>query len=135
MHLACPSRACVPALQINQLLFRVLGTSKTQSSRSILTGRHHQKFAVLAEFVRLWEVPDGSLRLVITASAENTCACVVVLEFFRPLPDISYQVHYTERACTLGVRVDRVGSAHGAALVGSGNYVSSPAIAPRIDTT
>src|SRR5712692_12115785 len=101
--------------------FRILCTPEPQSSRSILAWRHHQKFAMLAEFVGLWEVPDGSLGLVITASPENTSAGVLILEFFRPLPDVSYQVHHTERACAQWMGVDRIWPAHGAALVGNRN--------------
>src|SRR4029453_5073832 len=52
--------------------------------------------------------------------------------FFSPLPDISHQVHYTERARAVGMRIDCIRATHGAALVGSRNSFSLPWVSPGI---
>ncbi len=89
---------------------------------------------MLAKFVSLREIPYRSLGLVITASAQDAPSRVLILKLFRPLPDVSYQVHNPKRTGTLRMCIDRVRSAHRAALVGHGNGVGLPIISPGIHT-
>src|ERR1035437_3819113 len=87
---------------------------------------------MLAKLIRLWEIPNGSLRLVIAAAPQNAASRVLVLELFCPLPHVSYQVHYAKRACTPRVCVNRIRPTHGAALVRHWNRVGIPRVSPRI---
>src|SRR5208282_4395048 len=78
------------------------------------------------------EIPDRSLRLVVTSAAQNSAAGVLVEIFIRPLPDVADQIHHAERACAFWMSRDSIGAAHGSALVRRWNRGSIPLISPRI---
>ena len=59
-------------------------------------------FAVLIVAIRLRKIPDGALRLIVAAAAQNGGARVLIHEFVGPLPDVAYQIHYAERAGPCG---------------------------------
>jgi hypothetical protein len=44
---------------------------------------------MLPKFISLWEIPDGSLGLIIVAASENPAPRVFILELFGPLPHVS----------------------------------------------
>ncbi len=67
--------------------------------------------------VSLREVPDRALRLIVTASAHDGSACVLVEVFIGPLPYISDHVHYTERTGHIGMRIHIVRGKHRTALI------------------
>ena len=90
---------------------------------------------MLVEFICLREIPNGSLRLVVTASAQDSSHRVVILEFFRPLPDVSDQIHDAEWTSTLRLRINRIRTTHRAALVRNGHGVGIPCVAPRVEAS
>src|SRR5216684_3571518 len=87
---------------------------------------------MLVELICLWKIPDGSLRLVITATPQDASPRVLILKFFGPLPHISYQVHHREWACAQRVRVDRIRTPHGSSFVRHWHGVSIPCVSPWI---
>src|SRR5258708_7306988 len=87
---------------------------------------------MLVELICLWKIPDGSLRLVITATPQDASPRVLILKFFGPLPHISYQVHHREWACTQRVRVDRIRTPHGSSFLRHWNGVSIPCVSPGV---
>src|SRR5882724_1328715 len=125
--IAIPSQAIGPAFSL-----RILHATESQSSGTIHARRHHQKFTVLCQFICLGEIPDRSLRLVITSASQDSASCVLVEKFIGPLPNVADQVHHAERACGFWMRGDRIWAAHPSALVRSGDRGSIPLIPPRI---
>src|SRR5436305_15225033 len=85
---------------------------------------------MLVEPVRLREVPDRALRLVVAPPAHNACSAMVIDKLLRPLPHIADKVHDTERACAPRVGIHRIRSTHRAGLVGCGNSTVSPTRSP-----
>ena len=69
------ARHAVPVGSANRAHYSASRTQRkpTAPDRSLL-GSHQEKLAVLVEFVRLREIPDRSLLLVIAAAAQNSTA-------------------------------------------------------------
>jgi len=82
--------------------------------------------------VRLREIPNRALRLVIVSAAKNPAAGMFIDVFVRPLPNIAYQIHHSERARAGRVTVYLVWSAQRSALIRRRNGGSLPLVAPRI---
>src|SRR5215469_3314487 len=78
-------------------------------------------------------MPNGSLWLILSATPQNPSSIVFIREFFRPLPYISYEIDYAERAGTLRVRNDCVGIAHRAVFVRNGISFRVPTVSPGIE--
>src|SRR5882724_1678193 len=89
---------------------------------------------MLHQFVGLGEIPFGSLRLIVTASAHDRGTGVLVEILVGPLPDVSDKVHYAKRTCTIRMSENAVGPAHGAPLVWQRYGGCIPYIAPRVET-
>src|ERR1700728_3143109 len=68
--------------------------------------------------VGLREIPDGALRLVVTASAQNGGSRVFIDVLIGPLPDIPYHIHRAERACPFGMGIDIAGREYRSPPVG-----------------
>ena len=80
-------------LQLHHITARLDYAAEADSSRAVHAGGHQQQLAVLVQLVSLREIPDRSLRLVVTATAENAAARVLVNEIlpsiarhFQPCP-------------------------------------------------
>src|ERR1035437_207732 len=112
---------------------RIANAAESQRAGTIHARRHQQQFSVFLQAIGLGEVPDGALRLVVTSAAKYGGAGVLVDELFRPLPDVADQVHHAERTGSFRMCVDRIGTAHGAGLVGHRNRTRIPVVAPRIE--
>src|SRR5439155_941536 len=120
------SRAC---------LLRILKTTEAESSRTVHTGGCHQQLSMLVELVRLREVPDGSLRLVVAATAQDSAPCVLILKFFCPLPNVADKIHDSKWTCSLRMCIHRIWTSHGAALIRSRERFGVPGISPRVHAT
>src|SRR5277367_2498075 len=114
-------------------LLRVQDTTESDTPGAVHARRHQQQFAVLVQFVSLGKVPDRALRSIVTATAENAAARVLVGEFLGPLPDISYHVHHAEWAGSLRMSIDRIRTSHRARLVSYRHSGFVPLVAPRIE--
>src|ERR1700678_2457642 len=88
---------------------------------------------MLIQLVSLREIPDCTLRLVVTPPAQNTTASVLIDKLIRPLPHISYHVHHAERTGSLRMRIDWIGTPHGARLIRCRHSAIIPCITPRIE--
>jgi hypothetical protein len=60
---------------------------------------------MLLVFVGLGEVPDRALRLIVTASAHNGCARVLVLILIGPLPYVAGHIHHAKWARSMGMSI------------------------------
>src|SRR6202789_2783179 len=87
---------------------------------------------MFGEFVCLRKIPHRTLGLIVFASTESRRTCVCIDKFFGPLPDIANQVHHAKRTRSLRVRIDRIRSAHNAALVGNWDRTCAPPVYQRI---
>ncbi len=96
---------------------------------------HEQQLAVLVVAIGSREIPDGALRLVVLATAENAGAGVLVGVLFGPLPDVAHHVHHAVGARAFGMGVDGIGTGHGAAGNGPGHVRGLPVISPGIGAT
>lgn len=76
---------------------------------------------MLVEAIGLRKIPNGTLRLIVTAPANNTGARVFISELVGPLPHIANQILYSERTCSVGVGIHIVGTTQCPALVGHGH--------------
>src|SRR5258708_30630954 len=85
----------------------VLNAAESHGTRTIHARRHHQEFTVLCQFICLGEIPDRSLRLVITSAAQNAAPCMFIQKFIRPLPDVADKVHHS-----IGARSFRMSGNH-----------------------
>src|SRR5271163_2807082 len=112
---------------------RIYYATESDASGAVQTGGRQQQLAVLVQFVRLREVPDRALRLIVTAAAENTAPRMLVNKLLGPLPDVSYHVHHVKGTCSLRMCVDRIRTAHGARLIGHRDRAIIPLVAPRIE--
>ena len=74
----------------------------SQPAGPIVGGRHQEQFAVFVIAISLGEIPDGSLRLVVFASAHDGRTRVFVDEFICPLPHIAHHIHHAVWAGTEG---------------------------------
>src|ERR1700733_2082714 len=90
---------------------------------------------MLSQLISLRKIPYGSLGLVIAAAPQNATSRVLVLKFFGPLPHVPDQVQDAKRVCPLWVRVDRIWSAHCAALVWRRNCGGIPGVSPWVDAS
>src|SRR6267143_2216402 len=111
----------------------VLNAAESQSPRTVHARRHHQEFTVLCQFICLGEIPDRSLRLVITCASQNSTPCMLIQKFIRPLPHIANQVHYSVGTRSFRMSGHGIGTSHCAALVRNGDSRSIPLISPRIE--
>src|SRR5260370_40610124 len=87
---------------------------------------------MLVQLVRLWEIPDRSLRLVIASSAKNSSTRVLILKFLGPLPHVADQIHDAKRARTLRMRINRIRTSHGTPLLWSWYSFGIPVVTPWI---
>src|SRR5580704_5963666 len=111
----------------------VFDAAESQCSGTIHAGRHHQEFTVFCQFICLGEIPDGALRTVIASASQNSGACVPIEKLICPLPHVANQVHHSEGAGSGWMRGNGIGTAHGAALVRSGDSGPIPLVSPRIE--
>src|ERR1700678_2021755 len=114
---------------------RVYYATEASSAGAVHTGGYHQQLAVLVQFVGLRKVPDRALRLIVAAAAKNASPGVFISKLFRPLPDISHQIHYAEWAGSLGMCIDRIRTSHGARLVRQRHGAVVPLVTPRIEAS
>src|SRR6267378_4857598 len=56
-----------------------------------------------------------------------------VRELFRPLPDVTDEVHHPKRTGSFRMSADRIGTAHRAVLILLRNGGCVPLVAPRIE--
>src|ERR1035437_10759006 len=84
------------------------------------------------ELVGGGEIPAGSRRAIVPAAAERGGARVFILEFVRPLPDVSSQIHHAERARPFGERVHGRGSAEIPPMLLLGSALAAPGAAPWV---
>src|ERR1043166_6942453 len=89
---------------------------------------------MLRQLVRLREVPVGSLRLIVTASAHDRGASVLITIFVGPLPDVSNQVHHAKRTYPGGMSGNIIWPAHGLSFVRHGYSRWIPRISPGVET-
>ena len=87
---------------------------------------------MLCQFICLGEIPDRSLRLVVTSASQDSASSVLVEKFIGPLPNVADHVHHSERACGFWMSGDGIRTSHRSALVRSGDRGSIPLIPPRI---
>ena len=106
------------------------GKSRPRSeSRLLRSGpcswRHQQQLSVLDSACKPAEIPDRSLRLIVTAAAENAAARVIIQILLRPLPDVSQPDPLHRMGLLLRMSIDRIRTAHGADLSGTGTAPAS----------
>src|SRR5258708_3649736 len=116
--------------------FRVLYATESQRARTIVTGSHEEQLAMLFVSVGLREVPDRALRLIMTASANDGGARVLVEVLIGPLPYVADHIHHAKWAGPLGMRIHVVRGKHRTAVIrnrcrsivfqGAGNWTSVP---------
>src|SRR5277367_3186875 len=113
-------------------LLGILHAAKAQSSGAVIAWGHQQQLAVLVVAIGLREIPDRALRLVMTSSTKDASPGVVVDVLIGPLPDVPHHVQDAEWTCPGWMRIDLIRRGKGAALVGRGNIVRFPGIAPGV---
>lgn len=79
-------------------LLGVFSTAESQCTRAIIAGGHQEQLSVLIIAVCFWEVPDGTLWLVVVAAPQNAGSRVLVFVFIGPLPDITNHILDSEGA-------------------------------------
>src|SRR5579859_2227787 len=112
----------------------VFYTSKSKCARPIFARSHQQQLSVLIQAIRLREVPNRALRLIIASSSHHGGAGMLVQKFVSPLPDIADQVLHAERTRPLWMSIHGIRISEFSSLVGCGHDGSIPRISPRVES-
>jgi hypothetical protein len=83
--------------------------------------------------IRLWEIPNRPLRLIIAAAAQDRGPCVLIVIFVGPLPHMPDHIFNTERARSIRMPTAIIRRPGIPARVGQGHRICTPIIPPRID--
>src|SRR5690242_7420914 len=83
----------------------VFYTTEANGSRPVHAWSHQQVLAIGIDGERARKIPLGARGTVIAASFEHSCPRVLIYIFIRPLPDISYHIHYAKWARPPGICV------------------------------
>src|SRR5271157_256125 len=113
-------------------LSRLLDTAKAQGAGAVFGRADQQVLAMFGEFVGGGEIPSRSRRAVVSAAAERGCARVLILEFVRPLPDVSSHIHHAERARPFGKRIHWCRPTEIPPMLLPGSALVAPGVAPWV---